>query len=121
MIFSRDSRSHNRTDVNDRNLSNIYGDASENRQSRRRNNNEEEEKIPNRRQNDNQTNAPMPDNPFDNAYQNGFQFTNMGMRMPPSRGTTSQNTNEPIRINLSRSNTDNQPNRAPRKNFIYLT
>ena len=40
MTFNVDNQSHNRTDINDRNLGNIYGDAS----NKRRKVNEEEEK-----------------------------------------------------------------------------
>ena len=111
MIFSRDNRSHNRTDPNDRNLENIYGDARASRQQRRREY-QEEEKVPNNNQNNarNHRRAPMPDNPFDSSYSSGSPFTNMGFRRPPSRTQAGQNPGEPIRINLNRSNTENQAN-----------
>lgn len=109
MVFNRNSRSHNRTDVNDRNLTNIYGDATESRQRRRREaENQEEQKIPNQRQQNNRR-PPMPDNPFDSLFgDGGFQFSNFGQRGPPSRPSDSRSGNGPTRINLTRVNTDNQ-------------
>lgn len=87
VVFSRDSRSHNRTDVNDRNLNNIYGDARERRQQ-----DAEEEKIPRSR-----LGQRRPPSGTENSGPNifnragSFQFSNTGSssgippRAPDSR------------------------------------
>lgn len=105
MVFNRADRerSHNRTDVNDRNLGNIYGDAQETRRRQQRQQDQEEQKTPNaNRRHEGRT--PMPDNPFDNSFRNEFAFGNFGTRAPPSRPSESRQNNGPTRINLSRAN-----------------
>lgn len=107
MIFSRDSRSHNRTDIRDRDPSNIYGDAND--ISRAQNPYEEEKNhftsnnptpysntsMPNPRMSGNNFGQPPPQmrNPFMTTPQQAYQFSNSGMQGPPSRGTTGQNSN----------------------------
>lgn len=96
MIFSRDSKSHNRTDIHDRNLNNIYGDARV-PSSRQRTNEEEKNQrtttnqqnfynsMPNQRTNNQNFRMP-PRNPFAAPPpQNPYEFANVGMRAPPSR------------------------------------
>lgn len=92
MVFTRDSRSHNRTDINDRDLNNIYGDA---RNVRRSTANEEEEKVPNQSNGPNiPRRPPMPHrNPFMSSPEGAYQFSNAGTRGPPSRGTDSRQSN----------------------------
>ena len=120
MVFNRDSQSHNRTDVRDRSLDNLYGDATENRNNHRRENqNYEEQKIPNQRQQN--RDPPMPNNPFDNSFGgNAFQFSNFGRRAPPSRPSENSQTTGPTRINLSRANTNNQQHIPGGKNLCKI-
>ena len=83
LVFSKDSNNHNRTDINDRNLNNIYGDA----RPKRNIPDEEEEKVPRFRSSTENTRKPPSSNSNRNAFQrsaeNAYQFPNSGVRMPP--------------------------------------
>lgn len=113
MVFNRRSGSHNRTDVHDTNTENIYGDAGEGPRRRDFQSNEEQ-KIPNQSQNNNRR-APMPDNPFDNSFSSNFNFSNFGMRAPPSGHQQREHQTGPTRINLSRANFDPGQNNSEGK------
>ena len=118
IIFPRNSRSHNRTDINDRNLNNVYGDA---RDTQMRNQ-EEEKKVPNSRRNINNIRRPNVSNtnPFQRNAENTYQFQNSGIRRPqrPTRESRGSNRNRP---RASRGQTaDSRPQGKSKYLCIYI-
>ena len=83
LVFGKNNQNHNRTDINDRNIDNIYGDARPKRNTQE----EEEEKVPRFRSSTENTRKPPTSNANRNAFQrsaeNSYQFPNSGVRMPP--------------------------------------
>jgi len=111
LTFGRDSHSHNRTDINDRDLSNTYGDARRNsRGNTRASNLHEEEKTPN--QSRNLHNGRMPQHSSGSQYENvdespySYSFSNSGTRVPFSRESSSRHSN----MNTPGQQRDSNPN-----------